>query len=69
MMIWRFALSVVMKMVNKALLGRLKKITNKELLQAGHFCKVQNMVDSSTNFQRDYDTVLQELKERGLLRK
>lgn len=53
--------------INKALSLRLKKLTNKELLIQGQFYKVCNRVYNNSSFQRDYNTILNELKARGLL--
>jgi len=57
--------------INKEFLKRLKQITNKELLATAYSFKIQNRVcDSpitrSKSFQRNYDTLIVELKERKL---
>jgi len=53
--------------LNQTMLKRLKKLSDQELLQKAQAFKVGNRVYSDANFQRNYDTVLFELNERGHL--
>jgi hypothetical protein len=60
-----------MEKINKSLLSRLKKLTNQELLLKAQVFKILNMnMDFSSNnsFQKNYETILSELKLRGLLK-
>jgi hypothetical protein len=57
--------------INKALAKRLKKLSNKELLIEAQSFKILNRVEpysSSNKFQLNYNTVLEELKLRNLLK-
>lgn len=57
--------------INKAFLKRLKLLSNEEILNKAMCFKAQNRVmDSnitrSKSFQKNYDTIIEELKLRGL---
>jgi len=54
--------------INKTMLKRLKKLSNKELLDKAQAFKIGARVYSDANFERNYDTILFELKERNLMR-
>jgi len=58
-----------MKEINKAMLKRLKNLSDRDLLIKAQAFKVANHVYSNNSFQRNYDTLIHELKERNLLRK
>ena len=53
---------------NKALFKRLQKLTDKELLTISRSYKILNRIRSDNRFQKDYTTMLHELKIRGLLK-
>ena len=57
-----------MKNLNKSFLKKLLKKSNEELLILGQAFKIENMVNSTNGFQRNYNTILAELKRRKLLR-
>ena len=54
--------------INKTLLKSFENTTDESLLVMAKCYKIENRVNSSRNFQINYDTILYELKERGLLK-
>jgi hypothetical protein len=52
--------------INKTLSRSLKKISNKELLNLGASYRILNRTNSTNSFQRDYNTILIELRRRKL---
>lgn len=56
--------------INKSLLKRLKKLSNKQLLIEAQSFKIlnRNTAYSTPSFQTNYETVLYELKLRGLMK-
>ena len=56
------------KKINKTMMKKIRKLNNKTLLQTAQVYKMENRVNSSSSFQRDYDTVLMEVKRRGLMK-
>ena len=58
-------------MINKTLLKKLKQTTNPELVTLAQSYKIQNRtqeVSNSKRFQTNYNTIINELKERNLIR-
>jgi len=56
-----------MKTINKTLLKRLELMSNKELLVLAQSYKIENRVNNTSTFQRNYNTILFELEKRKLL--
>jgi len=52
--------------INKTLQKKLQKLSNDQLLRVAQGYKFENMVNSSSRFQKNYDTVILELKKRKL---
>ena len=58
-------------MINKTLLKKLKQTTNPELVTLAQSYKIQNRAQEASNskrFQTNYNTIINELKERNLIR-
>ena len=57
-----------MENINKSFAKRLKKYTDKELLAEAQSFKVLARVYTFPAFHRNYNTILRELKNRGLMK-
>jgi len=58
---------IKMEKINKTLLKRLELMSNKELLILARVYKIENRVNNTSTFQRNYNTILSELEKRKLL--